>query len=130
MGADARQELLPKGSTTTGRRSAPRVRLSVPARIETIRGFYRVTLVNLSRTGAQIEIEDLPAIGSDVVLKCGTIDAFATVRWARGGRCGLHFDEPIDQTDVLLQRHAAEAAARSPKAAEWQAAREWAGGTG
>ena len=116
------------GASLTGRRAAARVRLALPARIETINGVQRVTLVDLSLDGAQIVAEELPAAGSDLVLKCGPIDVFATVRWVRDGHCGLHFDESIVKAQLLTLRQEDEAAARAPDAAQWRAAREWATG--
>lgn len=112
----------------TGRRATARVRLALPARIETIRGMQSVTLVNLSQTGAQVAAEEVPAAGSELVLMCGAIDVFATVKWSRDGRCGLRFDEPVGREELLSLRQEADAAARAPDAAQWRAAREWAAG--
>ena len=72
---------------------------------------------------------DLPAVGKDVILRCGPIDAFGKVVWAVGTRCGLLFDDPISAKELVALRHVAVATELSgitPE--ERQATADWING--
>jgi hypothetical protein len=62
-----------------------------------------VKLRSLSPTGAIIEGFNLPSQGTDVILKRGLLEAFATVTWAEGRRCSIEFETPLSDEDVLAQ---------------------------
>jgi hypothetical protein len=112
-----------------GRRGEPRAYLLLPASVEALNGCASVELLDVSRAGARLEGADLPAPGKDIVLRCGAIDSLGTVAWNIGGRCGVHFDEPISVQDLITLRNVAVAAERSgitPE--ELQAAADWANG--
>jgi hypothetical protein len=62
-----------------------------------------VKLRSLSPTGATIEGFNLPAEGTDVILKRGMLEAFATVAWAEGRRCAIQFETALSDEDVCAQ---------------------------
>ena len=62
-----------------------------------------VKLRSLSATGAAIEGFNLPAAGTDVILKRGGLDAFATVVHAEGRRCMLRFETVLDEAEIRAQ---------------------------
>ena len=62
-----------------------------------------VKLRSLSPTGATIEGFHLPAAGTDVILKRGLLEAFATVTWAEGRRCAVEFESELSHEDVWAQ---------------------------
>ena len=89
----------------------------------------RISLLDVSRSGARLEGAGLPAVGKDVVLKCGAIDRLGTIVWAVGERCGVLFDEPISTRELVTLRDiavAAEHAGITPE--EEQAAADWMNG--
>ena len=75
----------------SNRRSAARGRVGLPARLETVTGLRPVILQNVSASGAMIEARDLPAVGKDVIIKCGNLDVLTIVilGWQRPLRLGL-----------------------------------------
>ena len=54
-----------------------------------------VRVRNLSPTGALVEAPGLPAAGSPVVLRRGTLEASGSVAWVQAGRAGLSFTMPV-----------------------------------
>ena len=88
------------------RRSDPRVRLDVPAKLQLLGGLKLCRLVNLSRRGARVLLaERAPAVGASGILKICGIDAFAEVIWSRELACGLLFDELLPLEKVVTVRH-------------------------
>ena len=112
-----------------GRRAEPRAYIHLLASVEGLDGRNSVSLLDVSRTGARLEAAQLPAVGKDVVLRCGSIDTFGTVVWNTSGRCGVHFDEPIGGKELMALRGIAVATERSGMTPEeLQATAEWANG--
>ena len=112
-----------------GRRSDPRAHIILPATLDAVSGFRHISLVDISRTGACLAGQDLPAVGKDVVLKCGDIDAFGEVIWAASERCGLWFDEPISRKELKALQQVAVADERSGISyEERQATADWMNG--
>lgn len=62
-----------------------------------------VKLRSLSPTEAAIEGFNLPIEGTDVILKRGGLDAFATVTWAEGRRCTIRFETALDEEEIRAQ---------------------------
>jgi hypothetical protein len=83
-----------------GRRCAVREPLLLEAAITTLRASRRVTMVNISATGARLRGPEMPDVGADVLIRAGSVDTIATVVWNRNGMCGITFDEPIDDAQV------------------------------
>ena len=126
---DRRKAPRPDDPEHRGRRANPRAHIVLPATVDAINGHLRISLLDISQTGARLEGSGLPDVGKDVILKCGEIDAFGTVIWAVAGRCGLLFDEPISATDLVALRRVAVAAEQSgitPE--ELQATADWMNG--
>lgn len=112
-----------------GRRSEMRACLVLPASAEAISGLLNVTLLDVSMTGARVEGFRLPAAGKDIVLRCGSVDAFGTIAWAASGRCGIHFEEPVTVEQLSeLRAMAAEADSAPMTVAERQACDDWLNG--
>lgn len=95
-----------------GRRGAPRLRLSLPARLVTLSDTRRCILTDLSLSGAQVGLEHPLREGADVFLQIHTIDQFGTVMRSatghKGGLNGVHFETPLSQDQVIAMRHYAE----------------------
>jgi hypothetical protein len=92
-------------------------------------GRSEATLLDLSSAGAQLMGGALPALGKDVLVRCGSIEVFGTVVWAEKGRCGIQFDEPITPREVAeLRRTAAAADHSTADQDEMRAAQDWLNG--
>jgi hypothetical protein len=88
------------------RRSDPRVRLGVPAKVQFLSGLKSCRLDNLSQRGARIMLaEKAPAVGASGLLKVCRIEAFGEVIWSRGTACGLRFDDKLPLKEVVNVRH-------------------------
>lgn len=96
----------------TGRRGAPRLRLSIPARLVSLYDTRNCILIDLSCTGAQIGLQEPLREGDTGVLQIGGIEPFGEVvrafRGKNGGINGLAFDPPLGESDVLSVRAFAE----------------------
>lgn len=101
---------------------SPRRRVVLIGTVETLSGCTTVSLRNLSCTGAMVEADRAPEAGKEVILKAPGLDCFATVVWSDGRRCGLRFDEPLTQAQVLELHRVTPEVVRS---AEARAAAEW-----
>jgi hypothetical protein len=123
------------------RRSESRARVPMEAKVDTLHGRNSAFILNLSCNGAMVQSQELPGVGTSVVLRCGSIDALAAVVWVEHERFGVQFDEPIPEEIVIQMRREAEEAARSAthrgdrrpnfssgpiSVTEWKTAQEWA----
>ena len=112
-----------------GRRDSPRAHIVLPATLDALSGRQHTSLLDVSQSGACLEGKDLPAVGKDVILKCGQVDTFGTVIWATDGRCGVWFDEPISAKELMALRQVAEATEQSGTTwEEAQATADWMNG--
>lgn len=112
----------------TGRRSSRRVRISLPAILETVTGRQFAELTSLSCGGAGLRVEEPPKCGSTAIVHCGTLEAFGTVVWSDSGRCGIRFDERITEGEVLAARQLSDHRPEVVMAQRMAAARAWAEG--
>ena len=87
-------------------RRGPRYRVLLVARLFTTTGERIVKLRDISATGAMVEGDRLPAPGTDIMLQRGSLELFATIVWAKEGRAGLEFDEPLTEAELWLQVNA------------------------
>ena len=127
--SDRRKARRSDGAEERGRRVEPRAPVHLPVSIETLDGRKRVGLLEVSRNGARLEGESLPAPGKDVVLMCGEIEAFGQIVWIAGQRCGMQFDQPIAVPElVALRRAAAEVENSGITPEEIQAVADWQSG--
>jgi hypothetical protein len=111
-----------------GRRSAPRLRLSLPAKLIAIEQAHTCIVLNLSRTGAQIAILDALREGEGAILQCGVIDHFAIVSRSEFGLNAIVFDEPLSDAVVLETRRHHEHFEERERRALLETARRWATG--
>ena len=125
-GTEARPSNLTE--TAVGRRGDARARLSLPATLESVRGVFRVKIINISCSGAMVEVPELLKVGSDVVLQRGKLDAFAVVVWSGSGRCGLQFYDQLTDEEVILYRRASDQTAHEADREILANAEHWARG--
>lgn len=99
-------------SAPIGRRGAPRLRLSIPAKVISLYGTTRCILLDLSTSGAQLGLEEPLQVEETVFLHIAGYELFCeVVRLAygpNGGVNGLVFDPPLQNQDVLNMRAYAE----------------------
>ena len=108
-----------------GRRAAPRLRLSIPARLITVAETRRCILLDLSRSGAQIGLELPLQIGDVGFLQFAEMEVFAAVIRTGPGLNGVEFDIPLEDSEVLAVRHFAEAFEADERRALRSEARNW-----
>ena len=111
-----------------GRRSAPRLRLSIPARLITVTESRRCILLDLSRTGAQIGLERPMSLGEAGFLQFADFEVFATVIRNGAGLNGVEFDVPMQDEEVIAVRHYADAFEGEARRALREEARKWVDG--
>jgi hypothetical protein len=127
--SDRRKTSRDSNPELSGRRAELRASIRLPVSIETLDGVKRISLLEASLSGARLEGAGLPPVGKDVVLLCGDVEAFGTIVWTAGERCGLHFDEPIRIPElVALRRAAVETADAGMTPEEIEAAADWESG--
>ncbi len=87
-------------------RRGPRFRVLLVARLFTTTGVRSVKLRDISATGAMVEGDRLPAPGTDIMLRRGSLELIATIIWAKDGKAGLEFDEPLTEAELWMQVNA------------------------
>ncbi len=114
------------GPRPTGRRRDSRLRLAIPARLETIHGTYPAALLDLSQSGAHIRVDEPLGKGVDAILFWLQFEAFAGVVWSTPTHAGLEFDELIAPAVLLDTRDLAERNTRDEDRRDaFEAARAW-----
>jgi hypothetical protein len=111
-----------------GRRAAPRLRLSIPARITTLFSIKRCVLIDLSQSGAQIGIERPMPVGEPVMLKVADLEQFGEVVRGGPGTNGIAFDDRLSHEDVLDIRRFSESMEYREREQLWAEARAWVHG--
>lgn len=111
-----------------GRRSAARLRLSLPGQLVAVERVHRCILLNLSCSGAQVAILESLRQGEGAILRCGLIDHFAVVTRSEFGLNALEFEEPLTNAQVLDVRHLYENFAERERRALMETARKWVTG--
>jgi PilZ domain len=114
----------------SGRRGHSRLRLRQPAELITLGGQVRCGLINLSQTGARIEIAPVPRPGASAFLRfCGQ-EVFGTVVWSSASACGMRFDEPLTAKVMLAARDFADANPELVRQQFESSIRDWVSGKG
>lgn len=113
-----------------GRRSSPRLHLSVPAKLLSVIETQDCLLVDVSQTGARIRLERPLAAGASGYLRAGPVEAFATAvrqTWiGKGdGINGLEFEVRLSKSEVLALRAYAEDYEMAERRAFLRQARDW-----
>ena len=130
LGRDERSGLGPNEVPTNpvGRRRAPRLRVSLPARFVAIDRTHPCILLNISQTGAQIAILNSVREGEAGVLECGKVKAFGLVVRSEISLNALHFDEELSYEDVIGIRRLYETYELRERRKLIETARRWASG--
>lgn len=113
---------------TIGRRSAPRLRISLPAQLIAVEKAHTCILLNLSCTGAQVAILDAMREGEGAILRCGVINHFAIITRSEFGLNALSFEDPLSDAIVLETRRYHENFEERERRALIETARKWATG--
>jgi hypothetical protein len=94
------------------RRAYPRVPIAMPAFLQANGERHSVQLLDLSPAGAKLDCPASVAVGTAVILDCGTLARGAVVRWQSGGLVGVCFDSELDarEASALIERSKAIAA--------------------
>ncbi len=82
------------------RRAKPRRKLFLPSAMRIGTQAFRVHLLDLSETGAQVHHPAPPPIGTTVLLDCGSERRFARVVRRDGARFGVQFTVPLSDAQV------------------------------
>jgi hypothetical protein len=86
-----------------GRRKHPRLRVGIPARLETVHGTKTVDLLNLSQAGAKIDLAQIPKV-REAILRWLDFEAMGNVIWQDGEQLGIVFDSPLTAEAILATR--------------------------
>ena len=105
-----------------GRRAHPRLRLRLPATLITLDGQGPAVLENISATGARVHSPLVLRQGASCILRLPGLELFADVAWCIEHRCGLHFERPISNAQLLAMRQLDHA--RQPS--EREISKDWA----
>jgi hypothetical protein len=85
------------------RRQHARLSLGIPARFDTLDGRQQVRLVDLSRGGAHIVLQD-ETTATEGVLGWMEFETFGIVAWQEGENVGLEFDRPLSDACFAATR--------------------------
>ena len=112
-----------------GRRAAAREPVLLTAALLTVGCSRPVILLDVSKTGTHIEVHDEMRVGQEVWLKVAQLEIFGTIVWVDGGKCGVAFDEAIDDVEVTLLRASSSTALNGDMPAEQRlAGDDWSSG--
>ena len=100
-------------------RRSPRFSVLLVARLVTTWGERIVKLRNISATGAMIEGDRIPPAGTDILLRRGALELFATIMWTRDKQAGLEFEEPLTEAELWMEVNAPQYPAASDPNADW-----------
>jgi hypothetical protein len=86
-------------------------------------------LLDVSATGAKLDGGGDLALGQDIWLKSGNVDVLAHVVWSGPASCGVQFDTPLSDDDIVqLTRLPQGALFASLTTEEKLGAADWANG--
>jgi hypothetical protein len=61
-------------------------------------------LIDVSRTGARLTGEALPAVGVQLTFQADAVSACGDVIWSEAQSCAIEFETPIAASEVLWLR--------------------------
>lgn len=109
------------------RRNHPRLRLGIPARLETLDGAREARLIDLSQTGAKIHCPGSHTIGQ-AMLQWLEFETFGETIWQDGELLGVRFDRPLSPAIIFTTRQMAPSVVTNDHQAASAAARAWVEG--
>ena len=92
---------LPDLNCASENREQSRTHLFVIAALNSEVGSTPVHVRNMSQSGALVEANDLPAPGTRITLKRGSLAAGGRIAWKGGRRAGISFDSSIFVADWM-----------------------------
>lgn len=101
------------GATGIEARRFARQPMLLAARLILVTGERAIHIRDLSVGGARIAGEDLPPVGTDVMLKRGEFESFGQIAWLSHGQAGLAFDELLDDAAVEAIQQPAQTGAQA-----------------
>lgn len=87
-----------------GRRAQPRVRVHLPVTLMMPNQDIPAMLENISGGGARLRLKDAPRAGSTAFLLFANLEIFCSVVWAHNDRCGLAFEDVVDDAILIAIR--------------------------
>jgi hypothetical protein len=112
-----------------GHRRKVRNPIMLPVAMSTWQRSHTVDLLDLSDTGAKLQGEQLPDVGTEVLVRTGGLEAFGTVVWCEDGPCGVCFDVELSPEATAREKsEGGVATLRGLTAQERLAANDWAHG--
>ena len=91
------------------RRDFDRLRLGVPAVLQTLDAKLKVEIVDISQGGAQLVLPSKDSFAKECLLVWLSYEAFGEVSWRKGAQVGIRFEEPISHMAIHATRKNAEA---------------------
>ena len=90
---------------TDDRRTYPRFKVACSAVLVTSTGNRDGTMVDISQSGASIQMAEPPAPGCSALLEwtgpSGSLhEAYGKIKWSRGKMCGLEFERYLAKSDI------------------------------
>lgn len=92
--------------TGGGRRGKKREAAPLIALLTTRHRSHSAVLIDVSVSGTRVRGDDLPVVGSELIMSAEKVKTFGTVRWHSGTDCGVEFDQPLSEMEVLSLRRA------------------------
>ncbi len=112
-----------------GRRASPRLRLRLPAHLITLEGQGPALLENISATGARVASRLGVRAGTSCVVRVQGLELFADVAWSINDRCGLVFERPLTQQQLLKMRELEGVPTQNERSARQEWARRFVEGS-
>lgn len=88
-------------SAITQNRRSRRSHLLMTATLEFSGRALKVKLRNLSPEGAQVEADDLPVEGAELLFRKGDLAVTGRIVWTKGRHAGIRFDQKLKTEAVL-----------------------------
>ena len=118
----------PMSKPDTPRRDFARLRLGVPAVLQTLDAKLKVEIVDISQGGAHLVLPSKDSFAKECLLVWLRYEAFGEVSWREGAHIGIRFEEPISHKAILATRKNAEAILGQDAVQTKDEAKRWAQG--
>jgi hypothetical protein len=119
---------LPDLKPEAHRRQHPRLRLGIPARLESLDGNESVRLIDLSQSGAHVVLAGPHDLRRAVLCWLG-FEAFGFVAWREGDHVGMEFEELVPMEQLFETRQRAPDVVRAEILGDYGVARDFVAGT-